>query len=62
MSSVNPLDDLIPSGAAIMFNPLASIQRSAFPLIIFLSKLEWKRLGNCPASYLKISGAEVIGV
>ena len=45
-----------------MFNTLSRIQRSAFPPISFLSKLEWKSLGNCPASYLKFSSAEVMYV
>ena len=38
-----------------MFDPLARIQCSALPLIIFLSKSEWNRLGNFPASELKFS-------
>ena len=45
-----------------MFDPLARIQNSAFPPIIFLSKSEWNRLVNCPDSELKISSAEVIDV
>ena len=43
-----------------MFYLLASIQRSKFPRIIFLLKSEWNRLGNCPASDLKFSSADVI--
>ena len=45
-----------------MFDPLARIQSSAFPPISFLSKSEWKRLGNCPASDLNFSSAEVMDV
>ena len=45
-----------------MFNQLARIQNNALPPISFLSKLEWNCLGNCPASDLKFSSAEVINV
>ena len=45
-----------------MFNPLASIRYSAFSPISFLSKLEWNLLGNCTASKLLFSSAEVIDV
>ena len=45
-----------------MFDPLARIQCSAFPHISFLSKLEWKHLGNCPASDFNFSSAEVMDV
>ena len=45
-----------------MFDPLASIKRSALSPISFLSKLEWNCLGNCPASYFKVYSGEVINV
>ena len=45
-----------------MFDTLEIIQRSAFPSIVFLLKTDWDRLGNCPASDLKFSSAEVIYV
>ena len=60
--SANPFEDWHPAGAAIMFDLLAKIQHSAFPPISFLSKLEWKRLGNCTHYYLKMSSAEVMDV
>ena len=60
--SDNPFRYWRPSGAAIMFDLLERIQHSAFPPISFLLKLEWKRLGNCPASDLKFSSAEVMDV
>ena len=45
-----------------MFDQLARIQNSAFSPISFLSNVEWNSLGNCPASDLKFSIAEVIYV
>ena len=45
-----------------MFNLLSRTQSSAFTPINFLLKLEWNRLGNFPASDLKISSAEAIDV
>ena len=62
MRSANPFENLRPAGAAITFDPLERIHHSAFPPISFLSKLEWNRLGNCPASDLKFSSTEVIDV
>ena len=45
-----------------MSDTLARVQKSAFPHISFLSKLEWKLLGNCPDSDLEFSSAECIDV
>ena len=62
MRSANTFEDLLPSRAAIMFNPLGIIQSSTFPPISFMSKLEWKHLSNCPASDLEFPSLEVIDV
>ena len=62
MRSDNPLDDWLSAGAYIMFHPLERIHGSAFHHISFLSKSEWNRLGNFPASDLKFSSAEFIDV
>ena len=58
----NPFEDWRPAGAAIMLELFDNIHQRAFPLINFLSKLEWNRWGRCPASALKCSIAEVIYV
>ena len=62
MHSTNTFKYWHPYGAAVIFDPLERIQRSAFLPIGFLSKLKWKLLGDCPASYLKFSSAEVMDV
>ena len=60
--SANLFMDWRPVGATVMFYPFERIQRSAFPLINFLSKSKCNRLGKRPVSDLKCFSAEVMDV
>ena len=60
MRSAKTIEDCLPSGAAIMFELLAIIHCSAFPLMRFLSNSDWKRCGNFTDSDLKASRADVM--
>ena len=62
LRTTNLSEDWHPAGSAIMFDPLARIQRSSFTPISFLPKSEWNRLDNFPDSDLKFSSEEVFDV
>ena len=62
MRLAGPLLDFRPDGAVIMFELLASTQRRAFPLMIFLSKSERNLLCKCCAPDLKDYRAGVMDV
>ena len=56
------IEDWWPDGSVMMFLLLARIQCRYLTLMSFISRSEWNLVGNCPASYLKDSRADVMNV